>query len=200
MQISGHRAIPSDNPRAKRAPLRQPYAETTEPYVGIGPVPNVGNNMEHTWSSVDGGIVDDLSGQVIEDNHEMIDNNDFVTDQALGYAHGVNADDIITRQSQGVVTIESNNDDSSEQLENYSQDNSVNNAVDLLSIVNELSDDSYLLIISGVPVCSGPKDEIEDQARALAFGEHQLCGGEPVEIDDIIILKRIKIKVGLFLE
>src|SRR5512143_3135329 len=54
-------ALPSDNPRSRRAPVRQPYADAgvTSPVGrGRGPVPNVGNNMEHTWSSVDGEIVD----------------------------------------------------------------------------------------------------------------------------------------------
>jgi hypothetical protein len=51
-----------------------------------------------------------------------------------------------------------------------------------------------------VPLCSGPKEEIEDQARALVFGEHEMCDGNPVPVDDIVILKRVKVKVGLFLE
>jgi len=56
---------------------------------GRGLVPNVGNNMEHTWSSVDGNIIDDISDSsdssvIIDTNHSMIDNNDTMTAQALG--------------------------------------------------------------------------------------------------------------------
>jgi hypothetical protein len=53
----------ADNPRTRTPGMRQPYAETVTSPIGRGrgPVPNVGNNMEHTWSSVDVEIVDDIS-------------------------------------------------------------------------------------------------------------------------------------------
>lgn len=185
----------ADNPRLKRSPLRQPYAEAMVSPVGRGrgPVPNVGNNMEHTWPSLDGEIVDDLSG---DPDQTMIDNNDFVTDQALGYQSGFTADDIQGPVRGGTVVIEApiNQPRSSARRTETSQ------TEDLLPIVADLTDESFLLIVSGVPVCSGPKEEIEDQARALVFGEHQMCDGNPIPIDDIIILKRVKVKVGLFLE
>jgi len=66
----------------------QSYAKMTPSPIGRrrGLVPNVGNNMEHTWSSVDGDIIDDISDNsvVIDSDHSMIDNNDIVTAQALG--------------------------------------------------------------------------------------------------------------------
>ena len=55
--------LPKDNPRAKRPLIRpQPYAEAVPSPVGRGRglLPNVGNNLEQTWSGVDGEIVDDL--------------------------------------------------------------------------------------------------------------------------------------------
>jgi hypothetical protein len=189
-----------DNPRLKRAPLRQPYAETTISPIGRGrgPVPNVGNNMEHTWSSVDGEIVDDLTGELnstpFDPNKEMIDNNDFVSDQAFGFQNGINADDIQPQFNQGQVVIEG----LPEQF--AAPPHQSVSADDLLSVVSDLEDNLFLLIVTGIPVCSGPKEEIEDQARALVFGEHEMCDGNPIPIDDIIIIKRIKVKVGLFLE
>lgn len=66
----------------------QPYAKMVPSPIGRGRglVPNVGNNMEHTWSSVDGEIIDDISEDftVIDNDQQMIDNNDIVTPQALG--------------------------------------------------------------------------------------------------------------------
>jgi len=185
--------LPSDNPRARRVPVRQPYAEATASPIGRGrgPVPNVGNNMEHTWSSVDGEIVDDLTGEEVDPNQQMVDNNDYVSDSAFGFQSGPTAADIHPHYNvfppkaieQEIEAVHHPADPE-----------------DLLPVLMELDDDAYLLIVAGVPVCSGPKEEIEDQARALVFGEHEMCDGNPVPVDDIIILKRVKVKVGLFLE
>jgi hypothetical protein len=183
-----------DNPRLKRAPVRQPYGDVsvTSPIGrGRGPVPNVGNNMEHQWSSVDGEIIDDLSGQEIDPNQQMVDNNDYVSDAALGYQNGPTASDIRPHYAAYPPQAIEHEVQATHQPADPE---------DLLPVLTELEDDAYLLIVAGVPVCSGPKEEIEDQARALVFGEHEMCAGEPIPVDDIIILKRVKVKVGLFLE
>ena len=108
-------ASPStDNPRLKRAPVRQPYAPPATSPIGRGrgPIPNVGNNMEQTWSSsgVDGDIVDDLSGEVLDPNHPMVDNNEFATDQALGFQAGPLASEIQTPPPRGQVIFEKEGD------------------------------------------------------------------------------------------
>lgn len=192
----------ADNPReGKRPSLRQPYADVTitSPIGrGRGPVPNVGNNMEHTWSSVDGGIVDDLTDEEIDPNQMMVDNNDYVSDAALGYQSGPTAADIGAekgRQGERFQVFPPQAIEQEIEAVHHPAD-----PEDLLPVLTDLDDDAYLLIVSGVPVCSGPKAEIEDQARALVFGEHEMCDGNPVPVDDIIILKRVKVKVGLFLE
>lgn len=192
----------TDNPRLKRAAVRQPYAPATESPIGRGrgPIPNVGNNMEQTWSSsgVDGEIIDDLSGEGLDPNHPMVDNNEFVSDQALGFQAGPMANEIQTPPPRGQVVFESEGAPSQDTEEASYQSAQVTD--DLLPILNDLTDDAFLLIVTGVPLCSGPKEEIEDQARALVFGEHEMCDGNPIPVDDIIILKRVKVKVGLFLE
>jgi hypothetical protein len=205
--------LPLDNPRAKRPAVRQPYAvETSSPVGrGRGPVPNVGNNMEHTWSSVDSEVIDDLSGQVIDPNQVMVDNNDFVSDAALGlppgtggsmvnssgpieyqeWQNGANASDINPTFEQHPPIIEE---------EPKMMGPRGSETEDLFNILGNLTDDTYLLIVDSVPICSGPMEEIQDQARALVFGEHSMCDGNPVPVDDIVILRKVKVKVGLFLE
>jgi hypothetical protein len=183
--------LPPDNPRARRAPVRQAYAEVAASPIGRGPVPNVGNNMEHTWSSVDGEIVDDFSNEEIDPNQQMIDNNDFVTESAFGFQNGPTAADI--QPHYNVYPPQYLEQEVQATHQPADPD-------DLLPVLTDLEAGSYLLIVAGVPVCSGPKEEIEDQARALVFGEHEMCDGNPVPIDDIIILKRVNVKVGLFLE
>lgn len=194
MQMAGPTKLPPDNPRSRRAPVRQPYAEVavTSPIGrGRGPVPNVGNNMEHTWSSVDGELVDDLSGTEIDPNQQMIDNNDFVTDTALGFQNGPTAADI--RPNYEVFPPRALEQEVSAIHKPADPD-------DLLPVLTDLEDEAYLLIVSGTPVCSGPKEEIEELTNALVCGEHEMCAGEPIPVDDIIILKRVKMKIGLFLE
>ena len=69
-----------------------------------------------------------------------------------------------------------------------------------LSVLKDLKEQSYLLIVNGVCLCSGDMSEVEDQAKSLVFGDHPACKGVPVSLDNIIIIKRVPIKVGLFLE
>lgn len=178
--------LPLDNPRAARSPIRQPYAEAVSSPVGRGrgPVPNVGNNMEHTWSTVNDEIVDDMQ---LDPNHPMVDNNDYVSAKALGLPEDV------MPQPKRDASFLSQHELSHIMKQEQSQD-------DLFTVVQDLEEGSYLLIVSGVPVCSGPAEEIQDQARALVFGEHELCDGNPIPAEDIVVLKRAQIKVGLFLE
>lgn len=194
--------MPVDNPRTRKVTIRQPYAEVAPSPVGRGrgPIPNVGNNVEHTWSSVDGEIIDDLSGeQQLDLNHPMVDNNDFVSSAALGLQEELPMLDEVQNPTPKhfVQTSPSLDPGTSKQMVSMPQPNGDE---DLFFIVGDLEPGAYLLIVSGVPVCSGPKEEIEDQAKALIFGEHEICDGNPIPDDDIIIIKRVPIKIGLFLE
>jgi hypothetical protein len=183
--------LPLDNPRAPRPLIRQPYAETTtSPIKRGGLIPNVGNNIEQTWSSVDGEIIDDFS---YDPQQPMIDNNDFVSEAALGFESGLDARELPTNFISQPVRIEM-------PPEVRPQVSSETNDTEFLSIVSSLEEDSYLLIVAGNPLCSGPKEEIEEQARQLVFGDHELCENQPIPIEEIIILKKVKVKVGLFLD
>lgn len=174
--------------RARKVGVRQPYAASVPSPVGRGrgPIPNVGNNVEHTWSSVDGDIVDDLNGQ-LDPNHPMVDNNDYVTPGALGLPPEEYNMTNAVQQPQF-------------EFDDAPQEDSFPKNEDLFPVVRDLEDSAYLLIVDGVPICSGPKEEIEEQARALVFGEHELCDGTPIPSDDIVIIKRVPVKIGLFLE
>jgi len=185
-----------DNPRAPRPAIRQTYAEPAPSPVGRGRglLPNVGNNMEQTWSAVDGQIVDDISA--IDSNETMIDNNDYVSAEALGLppegeelevsAEEEHLEEVVMGKPEKTFLTE-------DELQNALKD-------EYLSLVlQRLEEDEYLLIVSGECICSGPLEEIQEQARAMAFGEHSLCGDTPIPIDDIVVIKRVPVKVGLFL-
>lgn len=190
--------LPLDNPRGARSAIRQPYAEAVSSPVGRGrgPVPNVGNNMEHTWSSVNEEIVDDLANSALDPDHEMIDNNEYVTATALQLPEELPQLDETAHPTGKIFSPKpflSQEDLNKVMKTQESRD-------DLAGILEDLEEGTYLLIVNGVAVCSGPSEEIQDQARALVFGEHELCDGSPIPAEDLVILKRATIKVGLFLE
>lgn len=178
----------ADNPRTRRPSMRQPYAEAVSSPIGRGrgPLPNVGNNIEQTWSSVDGEIVDDISHQSVEDTHHMVDNNDFVSAEALG----LSPDQELSAQ-QPVETSHS-----------FLTHTELKDAIkdDFYQIIGQLDEGEFLLLVSGEPVCSGPMEYVQEEARNLVFGEHPLYNGNPVSVDDIVVIKRVQMKVGVFLE
>lgn len=191
--LAGHVSIQSpqtqtnDNPRTRRVGIRQPYAAPSPSPVGgsRGPVPNVGNNMEHMWSSVNGDIIDDLSD--VELDHPMIDNNDFVSNEALG----------LPTEKEELPQLNEVTHPSKKVFQSSIEEHEENDGA---SVIANLSEGDYLLIVSGVPVCSGPSSEVQEQARMLVFGDHELCDGNPIPVDDIVVIKRIPIKIGLFLD
>jgi hypothetical protein len=77
------------------------------------------------------------------------------------------------------------------------------NAVDkktLFNILNELSDNDFLVIVNGVPLCSGSSNYIEEQTRLLVFGEHPDYPNQSFSLENLIVVKRNKIKIGVFLD
>lgn len=185
-----------DNPRTPRPALRQPYAEAVDSPIGRGrgPLPNVGNNIEQTWSSVDGQLVDDISHE-LDPNHPLVDNNDFVSNEALGLPEDAPLE-VDQEEDISVPDVEA-------QDKSFLSGNELQQALNselLQKIIHDLEEDSYLLIVNGDVICSGPLDYIQENTRALVFGEHELTHGNPVSVDDIVVIKRVKLKVGVFLE
>ena len=57
--------------------------------------------------------------------------------------------------------------------ENFLTENNLQNSIKdeyLSTAIKNLEDDDYLLIVDGAAICSGPMEEIQEQARALVFG------------------------------
>jgi hypothetical protein len=200
--------LSKDNPRAPRPLMQQPYAAPLPSPIGRGRglLPNVGNNMEQTWSSVDGDIVDDIN---LDQNQEMLDNNEFVSAAALGLSEEelmqVEESDLPESQTLFTFPVDDNSEmqDLRSKSRSFLTKDELQGALEeeqLSTVLQNLEEEEYLLVINGSSICSGSLIEVQAQTRNLVFGEHPLCDGNPMPIDDIIILKRIKIKIGLFLE
>lgn len=171
----------TNNQQMSRSNVQVPYAEAVSSPVGRGRglLPNVGNNVEQTWSSVDGNLIDDLH---LDQDQVMIDNNELVSDQSLG----IEEKHLPQTSSLKEETFISANGDQSN--------------LDISNILQDLEEENYLLLVTGSPVCCGILSDIENQVKDLVFGEHPLCNENSISIDDIVVLKRIKIKIGVFLE
>lgn len=174
--------LDSNNTKGSRPTIRQPYAEAVASPVGIGrgPLPNVGNNIEQTWSGVDGEVIDDLS---LDPQHPMVDNNEFVTNEALGLPESVPLEE---PKKDGFFTETQLKDALTQEY--------------LHSVINQLDEGEFLLLVNGETICSGPESYIQEQTTALVFGEHELYHGNPVSVDDIIVIRKVPIKVGVFLK
>lgn len=138
-------------------------------------IPTVGN-MDRTWSSLDGDVSENLDNLTM--SHEMVDNNDYVSDPSLE-----ESDEVSEESSDTFV------DSSKEDASNIP-----------LNVLKELEDSTYLLVVNGAFFSSGAMPEIEDQVKSLVFGEHPMCQGIPISLENIMVLKKVAIKVGIFLE
>ncbi len=89
-------------------------------------------------------------------------------------------------------------------IPNHLVENDPDHSVDLdhglYQSLSELQEEEFLLLIKEVPICSGTLSDVQEIAKSLIFGEHEICDGNTVPLEDLLILKRIKIKVGVFLE
>lgn len=179
-QLTRHAPVKSyDNPRMRPPPhvtRNVPFAEIPAgpSPLGDGPLPNIGNNVENTWASVDGEVFDDMGDDhadpvPLDPSQPMIDNN--------------------TDDFQNWHNIPSKIKKAPNYQENKSQTFNIKSY-------------DYVLLVDGEVISTGFQDEIQEEVRALVFGEHPLCQSydNAITPDDIIVLKKVKIKVGVFIE
>lgn len=183
VMIINNKPKENDNPRTRVPTIRQqPYAEYAEPApdTRINTIPNVGNSMDHTWSGVDGELIDDLE---VDSDTEMIDNNMMETDE-------------LEVTDEGMLNPAFHFKGSSDE----NLDTDINYEGDGFEFFLGIAEGQYILLIDGSVVAVGGKDEIVGLASLLVFGEHDICEGNPIPVDNISILKKMPIKVGIFLE
>lgn len=71
---------------------------------------------------------------------------------------------------------------------------------DLSSVVAGSSIGDYIVLVDEEPLARGSKDDVEGICNELIFGRSLLFENEPVDENRISIIKKIAIKVGLFIE
>lgn len=191
-QLTKHAPVVSrNNPRIRPTQVFRkniPFADvpTSESPVGKGPLPNTGNNVETNWVSVDGEDFDSviieeenshLHKAALDPNHQMIDNNQ---DDASNYQ---DIPEQIPPPPENRPTY---------MVDDPGEDNEAESL--------DIGLDDYVLIVSGNILSIGNLDVVQEEVKALCFGEHELNKTNDITLDDIIVLKRVKLKVGVFLE
>lgn len=58
----------------------------------------------------------------------------------------------------------------------------------------------YILMVFGKLVASGSMDKIESKVKDIMYGDDPDFTGLEISMDDIIVLKRVAIKVGIFID
>lgn len=136
-------------------------------------MPNVGNNIETTWTSTDFSLVDNPPTS-IDPNHPMIDNNEFVSDNVFGY-------------SPPQPTVQ-------EPVNPFRSPIKVDNTP---ATPTESSD--YYLFVKGQMISNGTKTTIQGEVEALMYEAHPLSKDYVITPDDIMVLKKVAVNVGVFL-
>ena len=116
------------------------------------------------------GVTDNI------DPSKVIDNNEMYTEEAMQ-----NINSAYNVKPKPVVAKTSGEDD-------------------LYKIFSSLDEEDYMLLIDGVPVCAGELLEVQEQAEKFVSGTHKMSFNQPIDVDSIMVLKKVKIKFGLFLE
>lgn len=151
----------NDNPRIRNTNIaiskNVPYAEVSEMSpLKSSSIPNSGNNMERTWVSIDGDIIDDVG---FDNVNSSSDNN-------------INEEEYMTVSENELDPVE-NNDES-----------------------NHIGD--YVLMFNDKIISSGNLENIQQEVRALIFGEHDTY--KEANVEDLVVLKKIPIKIGVFID
>ncbi len=164
------------NPRLRPPPSigkNVPYAELPPNEVmSSGKFPNVGNNIETSWGPNEEFYDMDQTSVANIPAHLLVDNNE--TDDA-NYA---NIPEMMEAPpTERDLTVY---DDESEEEPD--------------------GDGDFILVVKDTIVSSfSTLKAIEEEVKALVFGEHPLCKTNEIANDDIVVLKKMKIKVGVFL-
>jgi len=58
----------------------------------------------------------------------------------------------------------------------------------------------YILMVSGKIVDTGSLELVEGTARAILYGENESFIDQEIKVDDIVVLKRVGINVGIFID
>lgn len=141
--------------------------------IDVPEAPNTEISPETYLSVDDFGGLDENGNEIPFENGHIIDNNDYVN---LGYAS------MPLKQAKQPAPTPA--PAAPKPAENASSPN--------------VGD--YILMVFGKLVASGTIDKIESKVKSIMYGDDPEFTGLEISMDDIIVLKRVAIKVGIFID
>lgn len=175
-------------PKVKNIPYAESTMEDTSKVPSVSVIPNVGNNIESTWVGLDEALIDE-NGQILEmENQEgaVIDNNE------VDEANHTNVPTVLPVPPK-LELLRGFDDEEDTQVISPPQKQATQPET-------KSSFDEYILVVGGAVLSSGSHDEIEEEVKALIFEEHPLCEERTISVEDISVFKKVKIKIGAFLD
>jgi hypothetical protein len=158
------------NPARSAAPAQRKY----EPeYVRLGKEPIVKPDAE-MYASVDDVSIDADGQEMAAKNGHIIDNNEFVSFGAWEASPALK-----NQKPAAKVVVE----------QTTPQETSTSPQVG-----------DYILMVLGKLIAAGSLAEIEARVKAIIYGEDNSFTDVAVSADDVVVLKRVGIKIGVFLE
>lgn len=131
------------------------------------------NPPQEVFSSIDGINLDIDGNEITFESGHIIDNNDFVDFRYGDIDNRAHDNDLLDEAFPNYDPIEP-------EEQNTPQ-------------VGE-----YILMVLGKLITSGNIDKIEKQVRDIMYGDSDVFKGKEISINDIVVLKRVEIKVGIF--
>jgi hypothetical protein len=127
----------------------------------------------NNFSAVDGKMYDEEGNEIKVEPGHIIDNNDYV------FPPNVKLNPPSTQRETEEIMFEENNQP---------------------TILGQPRVGQYILLVNGKIVDTGSLEQIESVARAILYGENEGFSNQEVRVDDIVVLKRVGINVGIFID
>jgi hypothetical protein len=138
---------------------------------GLDPLPAPGTSTVDMFMTVDdSGNIDTDGNEIPFENGHIIDNNDYVN---IGYSSAP------IKQSTAIPKPKKASPN-----ENIASPD-----------IGE-----YILMVFGKLILSGSIDKIESKVKNIIYGDDPAFSGIEISMDDIVVLKRVNIKVGIFID
>lgn len=158
-------------------PTKKPPAQPTQP--------------QETVSMVDDQIVDE-DGNVTESKQgHWIDNNDIVFPEATPFVKQNPAKEKRRARFDNIVVeaVKHTDEKQSSSHEEYEA-----------PILGQPRVGEYILMVYGKIIDTGSLRQIEGVVQAILYGENEQFIGQSVQAEDIVVLKRVNVQVGIFVD
>jgi hypothetical protein len=145
------------------------------PTVKKAPLPQAEAQPQEAVLMIDGEIIDEEGSSTPVEQGHFIDNNDIMFPLN-------NPFDRASRRSPNVVQGQ------------------VPQGTSSAPILGQPRVGEYILMVLGKIVDTGSLSQIESTVRAILYGENEQYIGQDVKEEDIVVLKRVNVQVGIFVD